>query len=575
MPRQSKKLNNAPVDCAVIYARYSSHAQREESIEQQVNKCQAFAAQNGLNVMEIYSDKAVSGRTDRRDSFQRMMKDASKRKFRYVVAWKSNRMGRNMLEAMMNDARLREFGIRCLYVEEDFDDTAAGRFALRNMMNVNQFYSENMAEDIKRGLMDNAEKCKVNGRLPFGYRKGPDAKYAVEPREAELVRDIYTRFLRGQSVAEIAEYLNSMGVLTSYGKKWNKNSFHKLLTNDNYIGVYRYSSVVIEGGVPPIMDEDLFWAVQAKIKGDKSLKGIRKLNADYLLTGKLFCGNCKSHMVGLSGRGKLGTVYYYYTCNNHRHGNGCSMRNIPRDWLEEKVAELAHLHIFHPDIIEWIADSAVQVQANAIKDAGLGEMEAARDEKKKAVANIMKAIEQGIITETTKGRMMELEADIKSLDAKIASTKAVFENVDRDRIIYFLECMSRGEPKDKEHQRLLIDTFVKAVYVWDGRLTIDYYYAGENGSRTVLLDDLDPQSDDVAGCLYKESSAPPRQNGSEDSECSQASPHHRSEPFFLFRNGSRSSRLLGCKRPRDGFVSLPTRFGIRGNELILQMRGQI
>lgn len=511
MARRSEKQNTAPIDGAVIYARYSSHAQREESIEQQVNKCQAFAAQNGLNIMEIYSDKAVSGRTDRRDSFQRMMKDASKRKFRYVVAWKSNRMGRNMLEAMMNDARLRDFGIRCLYVEEDFDDTAAGRFALRNMMNVNQFYSENMAEDIKRGLMDNAEKCKVNGRLPFGYRKGPDGKYAVEHGEAEIVRDIYTRFLRGQGVAEIAEYLNARGILTSYGKAWNKNSFHKLLTNDNYIGVYRYSGVVIEGGVPPIVDNDLFWAVQGKIKGDKAMKGIRKINADYLLTGKLFCGNCKSPMVGVSGTGKRGTVYYYYSCNNHRNGGGCSMKNIQRDWLEEKVAELAHLHIFHPDIIEWIADNAIKVQTQAVNDAGLGEMEATRDEKKKAVANIMKAIEQGIITETTKSRMMELEAEIKSLEAKISSTRAVFENVDKDRIRYSLEWLSKGDPKDKDHQRMLIDTFVKAVYVWDDRITIDYYYAGENGSRTVLLEDLDWKPDGSAGCSYEEFSAPPSQ----------------------------------------------------------------
>ena len=165
-----KKINDSSGRNAAIYARYSSHAQRDVSIEQQVQKCQEYAQRQGLTVVETYSDAAVSGKTDNRPAFQRMMKDSKKHRWQYVIAWKSNRMGRNMMEAMINNAELMKEGISCLYVEEDFDDTAAGRFALRNMMNVNQFYSENMAEDIRRGLMDNAEKALVNTRPPFGRK---------------------------------------------------------------------------------------------------------------------------------------------------------------------------------------------------------------------------------------------------------------------------------------------------------------------------------------------------------------------------------------------------------------------
>lgn len=145
-----KRINTNSAARAVIYARYSSANQRDCSIEQQVEKCRELAAREGVTVIEIYADRAVSGKTDRRPNFQRMMKDASLRQFDVVLAWKSNRMGRNMLQAMMNEEQLRSNGIRTIYAEEDFDDTAAGRFALRNMMNVNQFYSENMAEDISR-----------------------------------------------------------------------------------------------------------------------------------------------------------------------------------------------------------------------------------------------------------------------------------------------------------------------------------------------------------------------------------------------------------------------------------------
>lgn len=143
---------------AVIYARYSSHNQRDFSIEQQIEACRKYAASLSLKVTLTYEDRAISGRTDNRPAFQRMMRDAENGKFQYVLAWKSNRMGRNMMQAMVNEARLVDCGVKVFYAEEDFDDNAAGRFALRSMMNVNQFYIENMAEDVKRGLYDNAKK---------------------------------------------------------------------------------------------------------------------------------------------------------------------------------------------------------------------------------------------------------------------------------------------------------------------------------------------------------------------------------------------------------------------------------
>ena len=106
----------------MIYARFSSHNQREASIEQQVEWCTDLAKRYDLTIIDTYSDKAVSGRTDNRPSFQRMMRDAETGLFDYVLAWKSNRMGRNMLEAMLNDATLQEEGVRTVYVEEDFEE---------------------------------------------------------------------------------------------------------------------------------------------------------------------------------------------------------------------------------------------------------------------------------------------------------------------------------------------------------------------------------------------------------------------------------------------------------------------
>lgn len=148
-----------------------------------------YAASLGLKITVTYEDRAISGRTDNRPAFQRMMNDAEDGKFCYVLAWKSNRMGRNMMQAMVNEARLVDCGVKVYYAEEDFDDSAAGRFALRSMMNVNQFYSDNLAEDVRRGLMDNASKCIANGKQPFGYKRGSDGKVVLDEPAAAVVRE--------------------------------------------------------------------------------------------------------------------------------------------------------------------------------------------------------------------------------------------------------------------------------------------------------------------------------------------------------------------------------------------------
>ena len=163
-----KKASGVPSGVAVIYARYSSHAQKDVSIEQQVAECEEYAAANNLEVIEVYADRHLTGRSDRRPEFQKMMRHAEKKQFQVIISYKSNRIARNMLHALMYEDKLSKFGIRVVYVKEEFGDNAAGRFALRTMMNVNQFYSENMAEDIKRGLKHN---CMVtNGHLPLGYK---------------------------------------------------------------------------------------------------------------------------------------------------------------------------------------------------------------------------------------------------------------------------------------------------------------------------------------------------------------------------------------------------------------------
>ena len=476
----------------VIYARYSSHNQKEESIEQQIEECMAFAALNHIKIIQVYSDKALSGKTDKRPQFQKMMRDAEKRQFTVVVAYKSNRIARNMLNALSYEDKLGRFGIDTLYAKEEFGNTAAGRFALRTMMNVNQFYSENMAEDIKRGMKDNAENCKVNGVIPLGYVKGPDGRYAIEPAEAATVREIYQRVLQGESFVDIANDLNARGITTKRKGLWNKNSFHRLLANDNYIGVYRHSGYINEQGIPPILEKEVFYAMQRHLETKKNPKGRHRENNEYLLTGKLHCGYCKSFMAGISGTSRTGDRHYYYTCNHHRTGGSCKKRNVRKNYIEQKVAEFTQRFILQNEVIEWIATCAMEILSESSSEAEIAAMESELAANRKAAKNIMNAIEQGIFTATTKERLLELELDISTLEksitiAKAASKKSVIE---KSRIIWSLEQLCDGDITSKEYQKRLFHAFVKAVYLWDDRIEIHYYYSGEKNMLTFSLKEL-------------------------------------------------------------------------------------
>ncbi len=512
-PSNTTKASTLPSVLGVIYARYSSHNQKEESIEQQVEECMTFAAANNIQIVEVYADKAISGKTDKRTNFQRMMRDAEKRKFSVVIAYKSNRMARNMLNALTYENRLEAYGIRTLYAKEEFGNTAAGRFALRTMMNVNQFYSENMAEDIKRGMADNAAACKVNGRLPLGY-KNVDGFYSIDEPTAAVVREIFERFLAKETFASIAADLNQRGVKTSLGNLWNKGSFHRLLRNDNYIGTYRHSGIVKENGIPAIITKEVFYAVQQELKSKEKPQGRKRENSDYLLTGKLKCGYCKSYMVGISGTSKTGAMHYYYICNKRRLERNCRKENVRRDWLEQRIAELTRDCILQDDVIEWIADNALEFQLQARRTIEIATMEDSLAEAKKAAKNIMAAIEQGIITATTKSRLLELEEEIAALERSLAVSRSLNQPVERDRIIYALEQLRHGDVANKSYQAKLINTFVKMVYLWNDKIRIDYYFAGKSGSVTYTMT---TETEEEADCsdLFSDSSynvpsAPPQ-----------------------------------------------------------------
>ncbi|MBE6965952.1 MAG: recombinase family protein [Ruminococcaceae bacterium] len=476
-------------EIGVPYARFSSHNQKEASIDQQLAACRQKAKDLGITLIDSYTDYAVSGKTDKRPSFQRMMRDAEKGKFKYVIAWKSNRIGRNMLEAMMNEAKLNSYGVRVIYVEEDFDDTAAGRFALRSMMNVNQFYSESMAEDIRRGMEDNALKCMVNGSIGYGYKKDTDGRFAIDEKKASVLAEIYQRVSDREPFVDIFTDLNNRGIPSPSGGKWNRSSFHRLLPpNERIRGIYIWGEHRVEGGIPRLISDELYYKVEEVLKTKKTSQGRHRESGDYLLTGKLFCGYCNSPMTGVSGTGKSGKLHYYYVCQKKRTAHECKKKNVRRDAIELAVAQAIKDYALRPESIEWIADSVTAYTKKLEEGERITFLQEKLSGIKKTIKNIMTAIEQGIFTDTTKERLLELEKEQAEVAKQINIEKSNIVSVSREDIIAGMSTFQDGDIHDKTYRIQLFDTFLIAVYLYDDEMKIVFTFSGKNKSISFPLD---------------------------------------------------------------------------------------
>lgn len=162
----------------------------------------------------------------------------------------------------------------------------------------------------------------------------------IDPVTAPLVVEIFEKYADGKSVRSIVEDFNARGLKTKRGQPFNINSFSSLLKNRKYIGEYRYQDVVIEGGVPAIVPEDLFNRVQERMEKNRHAPAMVKAKEDYLLTTKLFCGKCERMMVGESGKSHTGAMHYYYKCSGAKRLKDCDKKAVRKDWIERVVVRL-------------------------------------------------------------------------------------------------------------------------------------------------------------------------------------------------------------------------------------------
>ncbi len=471
---------------AVIYARYSSDNQREESIEGQIESCTQYALDNNIRILDSYIDRAKTGTNDNRDGLKQMLKDSARKHFDIVLVWKLDRFGRNREEMAINKSRLRKNGVTVKSVKENIPDGPEGVLIESLMEGLAEYYSLNLSRDIRRGMHTNATKGKsTGGNIAFGYRIGPDKGFEVVEELRPIVVEIFTLYDNGYSFADICGIMNSRGIKTSRGSKFNRSTLRPMLSNEKYIGVYNHMGTRIEDTVPPIIDKELFDRVQNRLENIsmkyRKIRTKKDNDVCFILTGKVFCKECGSAYRGESGTSKSGNTYYYYVCGNSKQKKGCKAKRIGKDKLEEIIVKTTLEYVLTPDHIEKIANNIVNLCKTKSESPYLSKLICDRAAAEKKIENMLRAIEEGIFTPSTKQRLEALERDVNNFSVLISREQIKRPTITKDAVMWFLNNFTKLDYSDPENQVRLINSLINSVLIDGNQISIAYNYTNNDG----------------------------------------------------------------------------------------------
>ena len=510
----------------VLYMRYSSDRQTEQSIEGQNRVCTAFCEQQGYEIVDRYIDRATSAfkDTDKRTEFQRMIRDSEKQLWEGIVVYKLDRFARNRYDSATYKARLKKNGVRVISATENISDNPEGVILEAVLEGMAEFYSKELSQKITRGMFESANKChSIGGHIPLGY-KIENKKLVIDEAGAAIVREAFDLYANGATVAEICETFNTKGYRTAKNAEFNKNSFRSMFKNERYIGIYKYKDLRIEGGVPAIIDKDTFAIVQKKLSKNAEAPSRGKAKIDYLLSQKLFCGHCGSLMTGESGTGKGGTTYFYYTCGKRKREHTCDKKPLKKDFIERAVVEDA-LTLLTPETIDELADITVKESIREMEENSI--IPALKDqlhETERSINNLVKMVEKGVESDTIADRLKELEKEKRAIEKRLVVAQDDYVILEKDHIVWWLSEFCNGDIEDEEFRRHIIDLLVNSVTVWDEpdgwyKIT-SVYNLTSNKTKTFRCSDLSGQAPPKGYYtnLFTLSAALPSQYGSSNTD---------------------------------------------------------
>lgn len=526
---------------AVIYARFSSHNQTEQSIEGQLRVCYEYAEREGYNVVGEYIDRALTGRSDDRPDFQRMISDAKKKAFQFVIVYKLDRFTRNRYDSAVYKHKLKQCGVKVLSAMENIGDNPESIILEAVLEASAEYYSVDLSQKIKRGRRDSAAKGKfVGGGLPFGY-KSIDGKVVIDEIKGPYWKRALEQYADGIPKKDIIAEINSAGFRNRNGKPYGSTAFQKGFLSEINMGVLKHGDIPIP--CPAIISPETHEKIIERSKLNKRKGGGNKAVVNYLLSGKIFCGNCGAAMLGVSGKGRHGGLFYYYSCGNRRRTHTCNKAHEKKDFVEWYVVEQTIEYVLTPARMQYIASSVVAQYDLEFNDDKIKELERMiakydRDIGKytEMLLEVPKAAREKIYENIEK-------CDIQKTDLEIDLSKLRIANgiryTEKD-ILAWLKLFCKGDLFDEEFRRRIIDVFINSVYLYDDRVVIFYNIKG--GKQISYIDMLEATEDveNLDDLSYENKNTNP-ENGVRTSNSLVEHNIKYTNPTFVFVNG-----LFGC-----------------------------
>ena len=472
---------------AVAYCRFSSSNQREESIDAQIRAIKEYCNKNNFKLIRIYKDEAISGTSTKdREMFLEMILDCKKNLFDCVIVHKYDRFARNRYDHALYEKILNDNNVKLISVLEQLVDDSPESIILKSVLTgMNEYYSKNLSREVKKGKKENALKAIHNGGIPpLGYDLDENKKYIINKKEAEAVKLIFELALDGVGYVSIADILNKKGYKNKRGKEFRKISIRDTLLNIKYIGTYYYGlkdghgklqkePIIIENSHEPIIDKDIFYKVQAKMK--KNLKGPRNRNGQfYFLTGYCICGECGGPFSGgYRTVNRNGSISYGYYCQKKkRKETKCNNKAIRKELIESFIFDIIKKEVFSDDKIEKIIKDIISFSKNKNikKEEEIKEYTKEIEKLQKMLLRLLeKNLEGHVVDEIFNIKNTELNVRIQVLREKIYSIKNITEINEKE----LREYLKKIKESANEHgKRKVIEAFVQEIRVYRDKIKI-------------------------------------------------------------------------------------------------------
>ena len=452
---------------AVIYARYSSDSQSEQSIEGQLRVCNEYAKNNDILILKTYIDRAMTGTNDNRPDFQLMLKDSSRREWDYVLVYKFDRFSRNKYETAMHKKTLKDNGIKVISATEYIPNSPEAIILESMLEGYAEYYSAELSQKVRRGLKESRIKGNFTGGIiPYGF-KVENHKVLIDEEKAEIVKYIYREYAGGKYVKDIAKDLNEKGIFNN-GKRWQAHYIYKILKNEKYSGIYHYKNEEFTNIYPQIIDTVIFEKVRRKSLQNEH--GSRSVKTVYLLRHKLKCGYCGGYISAESGTAHNGEIKHYYKCLSKKRGSDCTKQQVRKDVLESYVLDNIYNFLTNEENLDYVASVLLKRQEdNSEKNVILTQLVKEKRQTENAIQNIMTAIENGGTSNTVMKRMRELEEKCENIEKEIILEKAKHSGkLTREMIIQFYKQALKQEPQ------MLISLLVKEITLFNDKMIIQY-----------------------------------------------------------------------------------------------------